>query len=176
MSGVKSNNIQKIGIPYEASIPNLAWEICALYVSKGFWIHILWVALDLVIFIINYRFIRTEKNKDYYLFATALITCFFFFIFKLSNGMLISSFIIDLSMSVFYLVRFGKISPCFKIPVAVAKLLGDVFAGIHYFKELKWLAFVPVLVFACNSIYLILSIKEIVILRKRIKTTAKDEE
>ena len=69
-------------------------------------------------------------------------------------------FVIDLIMAIVFLVQIKQISPYLKIPVAATKLIGDLFAGLFYFKVLKLVAVIAVIVFLCNLAYLVLCIIE----------------
>ncbi len=161
IAGFKSQKIKMVSMPYIAGVLNFAWEFIALNLTKGInFGHISWFALDLFIVFIGYRFLVERKRKAIYLTAILIFVILLKYIFSLNNGMLISVFVIDLIMAIVYLVQIKQMSPYLKIPVAATKLIGDLFAGLFYFKELKLVAVITVLVFICNSLYLFLCIKE----------------
>lgn len=161
IAGFKSQKIKMVSMPYIAGVLNFAWEMIALYLTRGSnWIHVSWFTLDLFIVFIGYRFLVERKRKVIYLTAILIFVILLKYIFNLNNGMLISVFIIDLIMAIVYLVQIKQMSPYLKIPVAATKLIGDLFAGLFYFKELKLVAVIAVIVFLCNLVYLVLCIIE----------------
>ena len=169
-AGFKSQKFTLVSMPYVAGVLNFGWETIALFcVSKGnVWGHIFWFGLDLVIVYISYKFLNSDNQRKIYIASIFAMTIILFFIFKIEGGMLYSVFAIDLIMAVCYLVWRKQMSPHFKIPVAITKLIGDLFAGIFYAKESKFVAIVAVAVFLCNVSYLIFCIVEY-------KTTDKKE-
>lgn len=161
IAGFKSQKIKMVSMPYIAGVLNFAWEVIALYLTRGSnWIHVSWFILDLFIVFIGYRFLVERKRKVIYLTAILIFVILLKYIFNLNNGMLISVFVIDLIMAIVYLVQIKQMSPYLKIPVAATKLIGDLFAGLFYFKELKLVAVIAVIVFLCNLVYLVLCIIE----------------
>ena len=167
IAGFKSQKLKMISMPYIACALNFSWEIIAFNHNRGtVWGHYFWLFLDIVIVYINYKYLNNRCKKNQYLLLIAVCICSFYFIFKLKSGMLISSFIIDLEMAVIFLLSIKKISPHFKILIAITKFLGDVFAGIYYFEYSKIIAVIAVIVFICNSVYLFLCIKEYLLLGK----------
>ena len=92
------------------------------------------------------------------------------FIFSIDRGLFVSSFVIDLIMAIVYLLQRNKMSPHLKISISITKLLGDLFAGLYYFKGAKLVAIIAVIVFVCNVIYLLLNIIEYKTTDKKIAT------
>ena len=45
---------------------NLAWEILAVRTSRGYWIHIVWIVLDLIIFAYNLYCLKNTKSRLIY--------------------------------------------------------------------------------------------------------------
>lgn len=151
---------RKVSMPYVPGTLNFAWELCALDYSNGFFGHVMWLGLDVVIFFINYNMINTQKNKMFYLVLTAITTLLLFIIFNLYQGILISVFVIDLIMAIVFMIDFNKISLNYKVLIAILKLLGDFFAGLYYCSQSLIVAIIAVVVFIINSVYLSKCIKE----------------
>ena len=49
-AGWRSRARKQVSMPYVAGVLNFGWELCALQQSQGFWGHILWLGLDVVIY------------------------------------------------------------------------------------------------------------------------------
>jgi len=160
IAGYLSDGEKKVSMPYSAGVLNFAWEICALYNSGGLWGHAVWLGLDIVIVFWGFRFLKTNKVRFIYAASIAVFTSILFYIFTLSNGMLISVFIIDLIMAVSFLVDRVKLSPKLKVPIAFTKLLGDMFAGLHYAPYCAFVGILAGIILICNLYYLYLCIKE----------------
>lgn len=54
-------------MPLIAGSLNFAWEINALLLSRGFYGHVLWTGLDVLIVFHNVRFLEKGKRKKYLL-------------------------------------------------------------------------------------------------------------
>lgn len=141
--------------PAFAGAPTLAWEFLALLQSKGFWGHIIWFVLDGVIFVQNTIMLGTKRKKGVYL--TLLLTCstilFFVFNSKQIDGMLISSFVIDILIASEYLIRIKKISPHLRTTIGFFRLIGDAFAWIAYARTATIILFFGGIVFVINILY-----------------------
>lgn len=161
LSGVQNVHDRKAAIPGLAVIQNLAWETTALIYSHGFWGHILWFLLDLIIFFLALYFVFPRKSRFVlYILGTILLCISFYDVFSRQNGMLYSSFIIDLLMAIYYLIERKALSPKLKVPIAFTKLAGDIFAGFHYAPQSKFVAILAGAVFLCNLYYLYLCLEE----------------
>lgn len=150
----------KMSIPCLAVILNLSWEFCALSLSDGYWGHVLWFGLDIIIFFINYIFLERKKDKIIYTGMCVCSAAILFGIFQLSQGMLLSCFVIDLIMAASFLFSQKFLSVKLKLPIAVMKLLGDAFAGAYYCSASVMVAVIAALVLIINSIYLYKCLKE----------------
>lgn len=165
-AGFRSRSIKQVSMPYIAGILNIAWEICALFWISGFWGYILWLSIDFFIVYFSVRFLDSKIKKIAYIASIVFFTVFNFIIFdKFEKGFAYSVYIIDLIMAVCYLIDRKKLSPIFKIPIAITKLLGDFFAGF-VFKHYTFTVVIAVIVFVCNVIYLFLCIKDKVTCQK----------
>lgn len=74
--------------------------------------------------------------------------------------MLISVFVIDVIMAIAYVLEFNKMTPTLKIPIAITKLFGDLFAGLYYGISRPLIGVFAIIVLIFNFIYLVLSLKE----------------
>lgn len=160
IAGVQSWNIKKASMPYIACILNFSWEICALISSGGLWVHILWLSLDFGIVFLNFRFLISKKKQAIYVLALICAIVMHIVAFLFPNGMLISSFVIDLIMAICFCVDAKKLSPKLKTSIAATKFLGDLFAGIYYGKQLIVIAIIAVFVGVLNFIYLNLCLEQ----------------
>jgi len=161
IAGIMGFRDKKVSMPYVAGILNFSWEICAFWGSGGFWGHSLWLFLDVGIVILSVRCIKENKGKLLYAVAVLVSFVVLKFVFSMQSGMLFSVFVIDLIMAVFFLIEREKLSGRIKIPIAFMKLLGDIFAGVYYAPQSKFVAVLALLVFFCNTSYLYLCIGEI---------------
>ena len=149
-----------ISIPIVACILNFSWELVALINSEGFWAHIVWAGLDVLIIYFALRSFGKARDKIIFLLSLVLLIVILFVVFSYSKGMLISVFVIDIIMAFVYVVDFKKMTPTLKIPIAIAKLFGDLFAGIYYGMDRPLIAAIAIGVLVLNFIYLLLSVKE----------------
>ena len=154
IAGFKSRNVKKVSMPYIAGVLNFSWEICALIVFRGNWGHVLWLLLDCVIVYFGFSYLGKVKQRLLYIISIVVITIVLFHIFKLPDGALISVFIIDLIMAIDFIVQSKALSSQFKVPIAITKLIGDLFAGIMCATSSILIAILAVLVFLCNLFYL----------------------
>lgn len=60
-------------MPLIAGSLNFAWEINALLLSRGFYGHVLWTGLDVLIVVHNVRFLEKGKRKKYLLLIVVFI-------------------------------------------------------------------------------------------------------
>lgn len=79
---------------------------------------------------------------------------------KLPGGMLLSSYVIDLVIAVEYVARIRHISPPGKLPIAIFKLLGDLFAWLFYCKQSIFVGIVGAVVLLLNLFYLAYCMEE----------------
>ena len=148
----KNKSTKSISIPYLAVILNFAWEFNALNQSKGLLGHILWFLLDLTIVIYGFYTLSTRNKIAFTLLLISFILVFVN-IFKLNEGNLISSFIIDIIMAFMFLIRFNNISRNLRISIALTKLLGDLFAW-QFYKFNIIVNIIGIIVLLINLIYL----------------------
>lgn len=151
---------KQIIIPIFAILPNISWEIISVlndivegYFSIIFIFHLFWFLLDLTILI---SYILVYKKRKLIIIYILLITIFslsLYYIFKLDNGMLLSSFILDLSMAVSYIFFFYKNN--FKNNIIIygiifCKLLGDLFAWLFYRNFMNIINYIGIIVLILN--------------------------
>lgn len=159
-AGFRSIAIKKVSMPYIAGVTNIAWEICALYWTSGFWGYWLWVITDLFIVFFGFIFLDSVIKKISYLGSIVFCTIIFFLILDQSSYIFVLiAYVSDLCMSVLFLIESKKLSPILKAPIATAKLIGSFFAGF-VFKEYTITVIIAPIVFVINSFYLYTCIKE----------------
>lgn len=151
---------KKISMPYIPGVLNFSWECAALINSKGFYGHIIWLALDCLIIYIGFHFLDQTKQKIIYIISIVVLIWVQLMVFQLAQGMLISVFIIDLIMAICFCIDLRQISTKFKITIAITKLLGDMFAGLYYASEGIFVTITAILVFLINIFYLSLCFGE----------------
>ena len=160
-------------MPYFALFGNFAWEFNALLISKGNnIIHNTWFALDCIILIIGFIFLKTKKERISFAVKLPLMLLLVFVSFELFEP-LIPCFVIDILMALNFLFHRKKLSSQLKVSIAVTKLIGDAFAGIYYYEMSEIVAVIAVLVFICNITYLALCIKDWYINKKTVKYDRK---
>lgn len=125
-----------------------AWELNAL-METGLWGHVLWFALDTAILVHNIRYLSGYKRFAYigYVF---LLTVLMHAVFGLANGMLYSSWLLDVAIGIEYLTLAKKISVHNRALIGVFRLLGDLGAYMAYMND-------P-LVAVCGAISLLLDV------------------
>lgn len=160
IAGYQNRETRTISMPYVAGVLNFGWEACALQQSQGFWGHILWFALDCAIVYFGFNYLKSTKHRIAYIASIYFVTFVFSYVFTLPNGMMLSSFAIDLIMAVWFLLDRRKLSSQLKVSIAVTKLIGDAFAGLFYASMSAIVEVLAVMVFVCNSCYLYLCIRE----------------
>ena len=153
-----------LGIPPIAMATNFAWETTAL-IRYGSVIHIAWFSLDLIIVITYFTLCKPVyfRQKFYLPILYVVEMTVFYVVFK-AGGMLLSSFIIDCTMAIEYLIYILYIymenerqptqAPPILIALCSTKLIGDLFAWIYY-KEFSKIVFViGIVVFLLNALCL----------------------
>lgn len=166
--GVKYRYEGKPFIPLLPGCLNLAWEINA---GLEGWLlgSILWLVLDLVIFIQNMKILKNNRKRILYICALIAVTGILYFVFRIpeADGKLYSVFIIDIIMAVFFIVKVNYLSQHGRIAIACTKLIGDLFAWIVYSKDSTAVSIIGLLVLLLNIMYLA------VCLEKQSKTKIK---
>lgn len=159
---------EKLLLPSLSIYLNLGWEICSIFVNNN-WKNWLWLLLDCVIFIIMIIQKRNgfaeEKKSSKTIIAIVVLTLTvanFTLVFSTENGMLFSSFAIDIIMAVGFLAMM-LISPQNgrSIPIAVTKLIGDFCAWQYYRSYAPLINTIGITVLILNCVYLLLSFKPI---------------
>ena len=157
---LKYREEKKVFMPLIAGAMNFGWEIHALIVSKGLWTHIVWLLLDVIIIAYNLYALKTSQKVLYTTFTILLIISLYF-IFRIPqiDGMLISSFAIDIIMAIEYLVFIKALSNKGRTLIGVFRLLGDLFAWISNGKLSTFVSVVGVLVLIINLLYISYSLE-----------------
>ena len=111
---------------------NFGWEIHALITSGGNWGHIAWLTLDCFILVYNRYILGDFKKRLSYAAAVAACIIGLYVAFSITSfdGMLISSFVIDIIMAVEYVCTIKHISPRGRTIIGVFRLIGDLFAWL----------------------------------------------
>lgn len=179
--GIKWRKSPLIFMPLLAGALNLAWELNKIVfqfmTSESLYLGCLvWLVLDIGIFILNLLYIRKAKQKSSYniyiyiaCFCGFAAAMYVLFRFPQFDGQLITSFLIDLIMAVEFVLCGKRITQHGKIPIAVTKLLGDLFAWLYYMKNSLFVMIVGVVVFLVNLFYLALCLEERAALSKKKK-------
>lgn len=152
---------RSLGIPPIAMATNFAWETTAL-IRYGSVIHIAWFSLDLIIIITYFMLCKPVylRHKLYLPILYVVEMAAFYAIFG-AGGMLLSSFVIDCTMAIEYLIyiyiyntadeRQPTQAPLLLIALCSTKLIGDLFAWIYYQEFSKTVFVIGILVFSLNS-------------------------
>lgn len=126
-----------------------------------------------MIYIQNVRYLIISKKKNIrivlYLLLLPGFIALFYMMFRLPgfNGQLIIAFVIDCIMAVEFLACVKKISSHGRIPIAITKLFGDLFAWFYYMKFSNFVVFIGVVVFLLNLLYLAFCLEENAALSKK---------
>ena len=165
ISSAKGRKWGRPSIPYLALVLNFAWEVCALIHSKGLWIHVLWLTLDTGILAFGFYFLTDAKRKVIMLVKTVCMLMLVSWVFTKENGMLISVFVIDFIMAVAFLTQTKKLSPTLQLPIAITKLLGDLFAGLDNFAASPTVFVLALATLIINLIYFYCCLRQTLKLR-----------
>lgn len=147
-------------MPLVSGSLNIAWEINAAILSKGFYGHVLWLSFDIIIFALNLSGIRKAKNKAIYGIATLAMIGILAGIFRHSDGMLVSSFVIDMIIAAEYVIKAKSISKRGKVGIAVLKFLGDLCAWLFYMKASLFVSIAGLIVLLLNLFYVAYCLEE----------------
>lgn len=151
---------RSLGIPPIAMATNFAWETTAL-IRYGSVIHIAWFSLDLIIIITYFMLCKpVYLRHKFYLPILYVVELTVFYVVFEAGGMLLSSFVIDCTMAIEYLIyiyiytadeRQPTQAPLLLIALCSTKLIGDLFAWIYYQEFSKTVFVIGILVFSLNS-------------------------
>lgn len=156
---------KKNAIPSLAICSNFAWETVALYntikaqdSSYILYFHALWFSLDFVILMLYLITLRTVKAKIVISSIISLIIFICYIVFKFDNGMVISSFVIDLLMAILFHYWISKNKRykynIFIILIAFFKLLGDISAWLYYYDIVFSIEIIGLFVYILNVLYI----------------------
>lgn len=150
-------------MPLIAGMLNFSWEIHALIASNGYAGHIVWLVLDIFIIAYNVWILTDCKKRLIYISATAVCILILYFVFSAEsiNGMLVSSFIIDVIMALEFVAVFKKISYRGKLLIGAFRFLGDLFAWLENMQQSKIVFAAGIIVLLLNSYYLLCCVKEV---------------
>lgn len=156
------------GSPLPATLLSLAWETVALansvlsgVFSWALMGHLAWFSLDLVL-VCLYLFHETnisEKRKEKLCFLGGYLVLTAVMIPLFEDGyMLISSFIIDIAVALFYLhyaLFKHRNKSMLLFLIGNCRLLGDAFAWLFY-RNYPYIEPIGISVLICNILYLII--------------------
>ena len=143
-------------MPLISGALNFAWEIHALCSSGGYWAHIVWLLLDCAILLQNLYFLSSVKKRFLYsaCVIAAVAALYGVFSVKSFDGMLLSSFVIDVIMAVEYLAVITKLSPKMRILIGIFRLLGDAFAWISNLRFSLFVCILGIVILSINIFYI----------------------
>ena len=148
-------------IPTLACAFNISWELVAMIYSHGNLGHIVWFFLDVGVFLLCLKYIYKKAKKAIiytavYIIVTILFVQIAYEVFKFRNGMLFSSFVINLIMSVMFVVFEKQISEKGKVSIAVLKMLGTMCATLSAGKGFVFLEIIGLVIFLVDLFYVAL--------------------
>ena len=148
-------------MPLISGMLDIAWEINAILISKGFYGHVLWTALDIFIFFHNVCFLEKSKRGKY-LLLTVVSVIALYGIFRIpdADGQRISSFLIDIIIAIEYVLCARQIARQGKISVGVLKLLGDLSAWLANMQSSVFVAVSGLIVVLLNLFYLAICLEQ----------------
>ena len=109
--GFRYRKEKLVFMPHVAGALNFAWEFHAFLGSGGYWVHTLWLLLDTLILAYNLYILENVRRRVLYSLAVLSFTAAMPAVIALPNGMLVSSFIIDIEMAAVYLLVLWKDRP-----------------------------------------------------------------
>lgn len=156
-------------IPIFCICSNFGWETIALIQSLFVWkefspavmVHIAWFTLDSVIvalFLLHESRWYENLSKKIVVISYWAITLLIFALAFKFNGMLLSSFVIDLMMAVaflFFAHRKEMIFSPLSFAIGVAKFIGDLCAWVCYRFD-PVVDIIGIIVLVCNFAYILL--------------------
>ena len=155
-NSIKYRTEKMVYMPLIAGALNFGWEINAIIESSGYWGHIIWLALDVVI--LTYNLYILKNNVQRIIYFAIIVLCIFMlygvFSIRAFDGMLLSSFIIDIIMAIEYVAAVKRISPHTRTLIGLFRLLGDGFAWIANMRLSKAVLMIGIAVLVINMIYL----------------------
>lgn len=130
---LKYGHDQGVYMPLVPGALNLSWELCSVYSSATLG-RLAWLCLDLAIFVFNISTIRRTSNKCIYIVftATACLVLQLAIVSMNVDCLLLSSFAINLSIGLFYLIDIRQISKHNVYLIALLRTFGDLFAWMAY--------------------------------------------
>lgn len=168
LCGIQNRKTPLLYMPLLAGSLNFAWEVNALFLSRGFYGHVLWAVLDIFIVIHNVRFLEKSKRIKYLLFIAVLILAVYgIFCIPDADGQGISVFAIDLIMAIEYVLCAKQIALQGRISVGVLKLLGDLFAWLLNARSSTFVAICGFIVLLLNLLYMAICLEQSSHNRKR---------
>ena len=170
LCGIQNRKSHLLLMPLIAGSLNFAWEINVLLLSRGFYGHVLWTGLDVLIVVHNVRFLEKGKRKKYLLLIVVFILVLYG-MFRIPNvdGQRISVFAIDLIMAIEYVLCAKQIAPQGRISVGVLKLLGDLFAWLSNMQSSVFVAVCGLIVLLLNLFYLAICLEQSSHSRKKVQ-------
>lgn len=170
LCGIQNRKSHLLLMPLIAGSLNFAWEINALLLSRGFYGHVLWTGLDVLIVVHNVRFLEKGKRKKYLLLIVVFILVLYG-MFRIPNvdGQRISVFAIDLIMAIEYVLCAKQIAPQGRISVGVLKLLGDLYAWLSNMRSSVFVAVCGLIVLLLNLFYLAICLEQSSHSRKKVQ-------
>lgn len=131
-------------IPPVAVANNLGWETAAFVLGiSGFqrlsWMHIAWFALDAGValtYVLYCKPLYARRKTAFFAYYALILFAFFILFTKTDSGMLVSSFVIDLTMALEWFMYFStkeKLKTNYiVISLCITKLVGDICAWLAY--------------------------------------------
>ena len=74
IASIKNYSMRTISIPIIACVLNFAWELVALWNSRGFWGHVLWAGFDIFIVFFALRY-ASRKQYKFIILLSLLVGC-----------------------------------------------------------------------------------------------------
>ena len=143
-------------IPITACCLNFGWEINATIATQTLNISVIWLCLDIVIFIQSIATLKTWKARTICLSVLLTVVMVLMQIFNLQtvDGQLYSSFVIDIYMAVAFLARYNVLASKGQKYIACTKLIGDLFAWLVYGGNVLVINIIGAAVLLLNILYL----------------------
>lgn len=172
ISGFKNKSLNKLAMPFTSVLLNFAWEVLSLvdlFCGGGIglqalYIRGIWFILDIPILYLCYKKMNmytTDKFFKKSFFPTLIVLVLIYAVlYQLPNGILISSFVINLRMEILFFTRRKKLDSTYRVPIAIFKLFGSIFTGIYYSVASPLIPFLIIPAITFDAMYVVYAIKE----------------
>ncbi len=170
--GLINKNDSRLAMPGLALLTNFAWEVASIFEIEGRfsyqagYIRLAWFVFDVFILIAaykkNYKLPNFKRKFICWFIPWLLLTVIFTIGFKSGElFMPVSAWVIDVEMAFMFWIHRKKFDPSLRIYIGLAKLFGDIFAGIYCSPIHYSIVILAIISFVLNVMYVAYAAKEL---------------